>query len=571
MNHSTATARALLLALRRLGVRDVVVSPGSRSAPLTYALAQLDAAGLVRVRVRIDEREAAFLALGIAKGLRASGRERPVAVVTTSGTAVANLHPAVLEASYGHLPLIALTADRPARLRGAGANQTIDDQSAVLSDVRARFDVAATGASPQRARESAVEAVARSLGDGFATGRTPGPVQLNVQFDVPLVPDVADMAPWWPAVTEHDGPERPAANGDERPRPPADRESVPLAASFAATVLPALGRHAVVLSGDAFDHAARRLVELLRHRPVPVLAEPSSPLVAVPELVVDHTRVLDARPELVARITDLIVLGKPTLSRQDQRLLGRPGLAVHRIQPDLDQVPEDEWEQALASAPEPTGAAGWAAEWAAAGRACAAEAEDGPQDVTAAVARAVLAAPGTVFAGSSNAVRYLDRALRPELRARVHASRGLAGIDGLVSTALGFAQGSGGPVRLLIGDVSLLHGIGGLLRESGEELGRVQIIVLNDDGGAIFAGLEHGRPHLAPYFPRYFATSHGRAFADFARAYGVPYEAHSTAAGVRAAIEAGRPGIIEVRLAPVRSPGGPGGPPSGQEGVPGSE
>ena len=143
MNISTATARALVSALLTSGVRDVVISPGSRSAPLTYAVAEAAAAGLFDVRVRIDEREAAFLALGIAKGLRAAGRERPVAVITTSGSAVANLHPAVLEASYGYLPLLTLTADRPARLRATGANQTIDDQSIVLSDVRERFDIQA--------------------------------------------------------------------------------------------------------------------------------------------------------------------------------------------------------------------------------------------------------------------------------------------------------------------------------------------------------------------------------------------------------------------------------------------
>ena len=143
MSNSSAVAQQIARSLVHAGVSDVVFAPGSRSAPLVYALAPLAEAGLIRAHVRVDERDAAFLALGLARGLRARGSDSAVAVVTTSGSAVANLHPAVLEASYGHLPVLALTADRPARLRGTGANQTIDDQSQVLSDVRARFDIPA--------------------------------------------------------------------------------------------------------------------------------------------------------------------------------------------------------------------------------------------------------------------------------------------------------------------------------------------------------------------------------------------------------------------------------------------
>lgn len=551
MNISTTTARALVSALLTSGVRDVVISPGSRSAPLTYAVAEAAAAGLLDVRVRIDEREAAFLALGIAKGLRAAGRERPVAVITTSGSAVANLHPAVLEASYGYLPLLTLTADRPARLRATGANQTIDDQSIVLSDVRERFDIQAGESAPALAAEVAVAAVDLALGDGFAGGAPPGPVQLNVQFDVPLVPDAADVSPWWPEI--------PAGT---------DRAPVPLAADVVEAVLPSFGREVVVLAGDTFGLPARRLRELLERHRVPVLAEPSSPLRAVPSSVPDHTRVLDARPDLVDRITDLVVLGKPTLSRQDQRLLAHPGLRVHRIQSDLDQVAEEEWRAALAQAlpPVPDSRSDWAAEWAAAGGAAGDAAlpqaspaplgdgdGDGGREVLEgrAAAAAVASAPGTVYIGSSNAVRYLDRVLGPGAAVEVFASRGLAGIDGLVSTAIGFAFGSGRPVRLLLGDVSLLHGIGGLLREAAEPLPAVQIFVLNDDGGAIFGGLEHGQPHLAAHFPRYFATAHGRTFADLARGYGWPHALCRTAAEVAAAAESGRPGVYEIPIRPV--------------------
>lgn len=558
MNTSTATARALVSALLAAGVRDVVVSPGSRSAPLTYAVAEAAAAGLLDVRVRIDEREAGFLALGIAKGRRAAGTDRPVAVVTTSGSAVANLHPAVLEASYGCLPLLALTADRPARLRATGANQTIDDQSLVLSDVRERFDLTAGLDAAALAADVAATAVRLSMGEGFAGGRPPGPVQLNVQFDVPLVPDAADPDAWWGSKAR------------------LEREPVPLDSAFVRTVLPALAGEVAALGGDAFGLSAERLGGLLAEFRVPVLAEPSSPLLRSPHLVTDHTRVLDARGDLVERITDLIVLGKPTLSRQDQRLLSRPGLRVHRVQPDLDQVAGEEWQAALAQAlPEvPAGRDAWTAAWldaartvqpdehsappAARGGTPHADLDDGPAHLDGsapltgeAAAAAVAGAPGTMYIGSSNAVRYLDRVLAPGAPVEVFASRGLAGIDGLVSTAIGFAAGSGRPVRLLLGDVSLLHGIGGLLREAEEPLPPVQIFVLNDDGGAIFAGLEHGRPHLAAHFPRFFATAHGRTFAELARGYGWPYAVCRTTAEVGAAAAAGEPGVYEIPIVPV--------------------
>lgn len=584
MNTSTATARALVSALLAAGVRDVVIAPGSRSAPLTYAVAEAAAAGLLDVRVRIDEREAGFLALGIAKGRRAAGTERPVAVVTTSGSAVANLHPAVLEASYGYLPLLALTADRPARLRATGANQTIDDQSLVLSDVRERFDLAAGQDAPELAPELAATAVALSLGEGFAGDRPPGPVQLNIQFDVPLVPDAADPADWWePGRASRAGSAEPAAvaqpgthSGGTGAEGPAVREPVPLDSAFVRIVLPALAGSVAVLGGDAFGLPAQRLGRLLEQHRVPVLAEPSSPLRGSPHRVPDHTRVLDARGDLVERITDLIVLGKPTLYRQDQRLLARPGLRVHRVQPDLDQVAEEEWRAALAQAlPEvPAGREAWTAAWLDAARAVHAEqhpvppddragtprsgpdegsvALDGPAPLTGETAAAAVAGvPGTVYIGSSNAVRYLDRALAPGTAVEVFASRGLAGIDGLVSTAIGFAAGSGRPVRLLLGDVSLLHGIGGLLREAGEPLPPVQIFVLNDDGGAIFAGLEHGRPHLAAHFPRFFATAHGRTFAELARGYGWPHTECRTTAAIGAAVAAGEPGVYEIPITPV--------------------
>ncbi|GAA2010262.1 thiamine pyrophosphate-binding protein [Brevibacterium samyangense] len=683
MNASTATARTLLTALLQHGVRDFVVAPGSRSAPLTYAIAELAEAGVVRAYVRIDERDAAFLALGIAKAARVTGTDRPVAVVTTSGTAVANLHPAILEASYAHLPLLALTADRPARLRATGANQTLDDQSVVLSDVRARIDVPAAGAgaggaasggdgvatggdgagasgsdAPQGSTAEAVaaavdRAVSALIGSGRITavsdGTTAGPVQLNVQFDAPLVPEPEDLGrggagnadlgnagasgagdgsrgPWWAGAAEVD----PLLAG-------AGARNAPLDPTFVTEVLPALTRNTVILAGDSFGFLAGALTGISLRFGIPVLAEATSPLSLAANALPRHADVLAAHPELVARITDVIVLGKPTLYRPDAALLARADVRVHHVQADLDLVAPQQLALAAAHLPPVPEDSTWLQEWKDAAEAgaggVAADGASGSEGAGAsgsardlplhlAVARELLLAGGHLYVASSNAVRYLDRVM-PEAFATavaeertfasVHASRGLAGIDGLVSTAIGFRTGidafsehlvdenglpvgqsvsgvggnahgggntapagggtdaaggasasvggdpdagTGGaaPLRLLIGDVAMLHDVGGLLREAGEDLPNVQIVVLNDNGGSIFAGLEHGGAHVAPYFQRFFATPHGRSFGELARAYDWPYTVCSTAEAVHDAIALGTPGIIEVTLPPVSSP-----------------
>ncbi|MCW2585120.1 MAG: 2-succinyl-6-hydroxy-2,4-cyclohexadiene-carboxylic acid synthase/2-oxoglutarate decarboxylase, partial [Frankiales bacterium] len=173
MNPSTALARVLVDELVRGGVTEAVLSPGSRSAPLAFALHDADRAGRLRLHVRIDERSAAFLALGLAK---ASGR--PVPVVTTSGTAAANLHPAVLEAAHGHVPLLLLTADRPPELRGTGANQTVDQVKLYGDAVRLFVEVGAPELGQDGYwRALACRALSAALGD---LGSAAGPVHLNL-------------------------------------------------------------------------------------------------------------------------------------------------------------------------------------------------------------------------------------------------------------------------------------------------------------------------------------------------------------------------------------------------------
>ncbi|MDN6746774.1 MAG: 2-succinyl-5-enolpyruvyl-6-hydroxy-3-cyclohexene-1-carboxylic-acid synthase [Brevibacterium sp.] len=526
MLNSSAVAQQIARGLALSGVTEVVIAPGSRSAPLIYALAPLAEAGVIRMHVRIDERDAGFLALGLARGLRAkqsagagvggAGRGA-VALVTTSGSAVANLHPAVLEASYGRLPLIAITADRPARLRGTGANQTIDDQSQVLSDVRARFDVPAGSVD---AENLIAEAVVASLGTHTYEA---GPVQFNVQFDVPLVPSVTELAEWAAEVKAL----APKVAGMRANSPEAET-------SASVRILPGT----VIVAGDAGGHSADSLKSLAEEYSIPVLAEPSSPLTtalrnscaAVPA----HARVLSERGDLRTAIRAVIVHGKPTLTRPVAALLADSEVLVQRLPDDVDAVLLSVSDGAGAvrgasAGEEPRDTSEdrtWREEWVAAGETIVAashrEREVAAKSEAARAITEYLAGRAVnLFAASSNTIRYLSEAT--DVRAHIHASRGLAGIDGLISTATGLSISLGEQVVLVIGDVAMLHDVGGLLTPSAEEDGNVLIVVLNDDGGAIFSGLEHSQNHVAPYLERYFTVPHGRDFKDLAAAYGWEY------------------------------------------------
>ncbi|TWF78157.1 2-succinyl-5-enolpyruvyl-6-hydroxy-3-cyclohexene-1-carboxylate synthase [Pseudonocardia hierapolitana] len=487
MNPSTTHARLVVDELVRCGVTDAVLCPGSRNAPLSFALHAADAAGRLRLHVRIDERTAGFLALGIA--LRSG---RPVPVCTTSGTAVANLHPAVLEASYAGVPLVVLSADRPPDVIGTGASQTIEQAGLFGGAVRLAVNAAVDG-DPARLRSFVDRLVAA------ATGAPPGPVHLNLPFAEPLVPD---------------GPgEAPAGRPDGRPRTrvaPVARHAGPLPLDPSAPTL--------VIAGHG---APDGLLDL----PVPVVAEPAS--AAWRAAVRTGPWLLGAVPAL--RPAQVVVAGRPTLHRPVQRLLADPDVAVH-VLADPRGLPWTDVAgsvRAIGSLPPLRPDRSWTDRWRAAD-AAAADALDKALDDPAApgglrLARELVAAlpPGAqLVLGSSNPVRDVALAAVPRRDLTVLANRGVAGIDGTVSTAVGAALVHDGPAYVLLGDLTLLHDTTGLVLGPDEPRPDLTIVVLNDDGGGIFELLEQGAPEHAAAFERVFGTPHGVDLAALCAATG---------------------------------------------------
>ncbi|MFD7021048.1 2-succinyl-5-enolpyruvyl-6-hydroxy-3-cyclohexene-1-carboxylic-acid synthase [Promicromonospora sukumoe] len=559
---AVAAARALIADLITRGVRDVVLAPGSRSAPLAYALAESADAGRLTLHVRVDERDAGFLALGLAKG----GDGAPVAVVTTSGTAVANLHPAVLEASHTGLPLILLTADRPHELRGTGASQTTDQVGIFGSAVRFAVDVPAPSAAAdyddgaQGLRDlRSVTARAVDAALGLRSGH-PGPVHLNLAFRDPLTPS----APL-------PGPAAPAQEGHPKPDPPLVVPVVPQ--HLTSPALPGDPARTVVVAGDGAGPDARRLAEA---QGWPLFAEPSSGSTGGPNAVAGY-RLLLGSDELADGIEQVVVLGRPTLSRPVQRLLGRPAVAVTVVAPGAAPWPDAARNAAVVlpglAAPwfEPTGEppTSFLERWQAAGAAAAGVLDQATCDdavlggptalsVARAVAR-VLGPADLLVVGSSNPVRDLELVLGldgsgPE----VLANRGLAGIDGTVSTSVGVALAAarrGLRTRALLGDLTFLHDVGGLLRGPDEPPVDLEIVVVNDDGGSIFATLEHGAlaatgDGAGATFERVFGTPHGANLAQLCAGYGVDHQLVKDVPTLRHALQAPSHGVqvIEVRV-----------------------
>ncbi|WP_336712137.1 2-succinyl-5-enolpyruvyl-6-hydroxy-3-cyclohexene-1-carboxylate synthase [Arthrobacter sp. USHLN218] len=575
-------ARSAVRALLEGGVRDVVVAPGSRSAPLAYALAEAEARGELRLHVRIDERAAGFTALGLSLGSL-----RPVPVVTTSGTAVGELLPAVMEANHAGVELVVLSADRPEELRGTGANQTTVQPGIFGGHVRYAVDVAA-GADPAEpvavgllaakgiplpapgsARDIHSLAATPSPGAPAAAGPdhhqgAVGPVHINLALRDPLVPLLDDGG--GPAA----GLGEPVAVGsgavpvDGDPASQPLRAPVPLEAPKRApvpTVETAEERRTVVVAG----HGAGAYAEAFaRAHRLPLLAEPSSNARFGPNAVGVYRMLL---AQLGAAVERVVVFGRPTLSRPVAALLAREDVQTALFMPEpvawfdagrrRERLIDEPSDLSLFSG---VGPDGWLERWQQAGDAGAAAAaqvlaaEPGLTGlrVGAAVWRHTA---GRLVLGSSNPIRDVDL-LGPaaaEPAAFVHANRGLAGIDGTVSTATGVALAAQEPTRVLLGDLTFLHDPGGLFLGAGEAEPALQIVVLNDGGGGIFTLLEHGKVGLEANYTaaveRLFGTPHRVDLAALATAYGVRYRLVEDESGLDATLQepiAGR-SLLEIR------------------------
>ncbi|RAS68607.1 2-succinyl-5-enolpyruvyl-6-hydroxy-3-cyclohexene-1-carboxylate synthase [Lentzea atacamensis] len=462
------------------GVRHAVLCPGSRNAPLSFALHQAEQKGLLTLHVRIDERSAGFLALGLAK------TGTPAVVTCTSGTAVANLHPAVIEAQLTGVPLIALTADRPVDLYRTGASQTIN-----------QYDV--LGLPTLHLPEAADEPTTRSL--ICRAIATPGPTHVNVPFRPPLTPDDSS----WPS-------------SDRTPWTATDR-------TFTVETRPSdLPPRTLVLLGDDHPDRLRGASEL----GWPVIAEPTAPGgLRHGSLLLNAGLPAHLQPDAV------LVVGRVTLSRGQQALL-RQTKIVHAVG-DQAKWPDVQFTASRASTwlPEPAELDGeWAQAWQSTVKNVSVavdellDAEPWPtglhvaRDLTQAMPSGSL-----LFVGSSNPIRDVDHVgeRRPDIT--VHANRGAAGIDGSVSTAVGLAVTHQGPSYALMGDLTFLHDINGLLADHRPDL---TIVVLNDDGGGIFSLLEQGAPEYGGSFERIFGTPHGTDLAALCAGYRIP---HSTMDG----------------------------------------
>ena len=587
-NPATLLARAVVASLVEAGVKRVVISPGSRNAPLTYALADAAQAGYLQLRVVVDERSAAFVALGASRSdWLHEGLARPAVAVMTSGSAVANAHPAVVEADAAGVPLIILSADRPHALVNTGASQTTVQTGIFGAATRYQADLGDTNASGAVANQ-----VRRAV--AAASGRLsldPGPVHLNVRLAPPLAP----AAPWQVPHLE--------------PKTHWLRARKPLEEQLNGVTVSQVGcrlgldpaRRGVIVVGDNDDAELAHFAASLAHAwGWPLLAEPTSLVRTNANAVAAYSALLAGGAgsvggdgsasgdgaQLSQEIEQLLVVGRPTLTRPIGALLARE---------DIYQVVltnRARWsdvsgqaayvttlEQALSSLNIPGGGAGteagadadaggdasasaaagvgagvggstgknaaptlWLQRWLQAG-----QQQLNATSVTKAAQMALttwqatsqyeshsqstaihsdgLESSVTLMAASSMTIRYLDARLPAgkqlkKIPGPVVANRGLAGIDGTISTAVGLAWASGQPVRVIIGDLAAAHDLTGLVKAVTENEVDLQVIVLDDHGGKIFSGLEYGASELSNYFPRFFTTAQQVDFAQAAAAFG---------------------------------------------------
>ncbi|MGO3149851.1 MAG: 2-succinyl-5-enolpyruvyl-6-hydroxy-3-cyclohexene-1-carboxylic-acid synthase [Glutamicibacter ardleyensis] len=522
------TARQVLAGLIVAGVREIVLSPGSRSAPLAYAAAEAEATGVLRIHVRIDERSAGFLALGLSQG-----SQTPVALIATSGTAIGELLPAIMEANHTATPLLVLSADRPDELLGTGASQSTDQKQLFGTHVRTVLNVPA-GADPSQALTEALSALA-----GSAT-RPGSPVQLNLQFRDPLTPGPTDT------VANQRWTELDAALWQQSAQPV--NWSVPEGLEE---------RRTVVVAGHDTGGEAQAFAQQLG---LPLFAEPSSNA-RFSAHAIGHYRPLLAVG--AAQIERVVLFGRPTLSRPVGRLLADPAVTTAIWQPTSVSwyEPGRRRERIISTPTELLSFAGkapehWLRSWQELDAQALAVCEElyGSEQLTGpSVAQTVWSTVnGPLLLGSSNIIRDFDLCAAPAAAAsgQVFANRGLAGIDGTISTGLGLALATGKPTVSIMGDITFLHDASAMLWTPGEPAPDLDVVVYNDGGGAIFSTLEHGQVAESGRYgqavERLFATPQNVQLQPLAIAYGWDYQQASTQAELRQVLRAPKPGKLRL-------------------------
>ena len=500
LNNSTSLARVIVRQIIEAGITDVVISPGSRNAPLSLAFYEAAQEKLIKVHVRIDERTAAFFALGI---IKSTGR--PVPVVCTSGTAVANYHPAVLEASHTNAPLMVLTADRPAMLRKTGANQTTEQARIFGKAVRYFADI-----------DGPVYPMELPL-DSLRTG----PIHLNLQFDEPLLPD--DSSDWLSQINV------------------APKEFI---ARTKPGTLRLVGARGVVVIGH--DRGGLTVDEITKFTKVlgwPVISE--DPL-SFPDAIA-HASIFLASQEIRSTLIpqSVLVIGRTTLSRSINAFI-KSSPITYVVDQRLATVDSDrQADRKFTELPELQGVIHsdeWIAKWN--------KVSERAQKLIgslvgwneAVIARTIAATiphDTALFVSSSRPIRDLEGFAQPRGGVHTYANRGLAGIDGNISTALGVAYGHTATIAVL-GDLSFLHDLTGLIHK---EAINCRFIVINNDGGGIFSTLPQ---RGVTGFETVFGTPHGLSPAAIAQAMGIDAKQISSIEELEAEIKAPISGISVV-------------------------
>jgi len=491
MSQATRLARVIVRQIIEAGITDAVISPGSRNAPLSLAFVTAQDLGLIKLHIRIDERTAAFFALGLAKATN-----RAVPVICTSGTAVANYHPAVLEASHSNIPLFVITADRPAELRRTGANQTTEQARIFGKAVRYFADISGA-VYPLELPLNALQT---------------GPVHLNVQFEEPLLGD-ADTS-WL---------------DDLKVSPPRKFER-----KKAGTLASKSTRGLLVIGHDRGGLAAADVVNFAKELGWPILSE--DPLTfsdanAHASLFLTSTTIAkDLAPDTV------IVIGRTTLSRSVNALI-KQARVTFVIDPRIATVDSDRMaEKKFTEIPELYTASAdpeWLAKWAKYSERTVKVVKDISTWSEPLIAREIsehLPDGAALFIASSRPIRDIEAFGAARSGIKTFANRGLAGIDGNISTALGIATAHQSTFAVL-GDLAFLHDLTGLIHR--EEI-NLRIFVINNDGGGIFSTLPQRGSNG---FEQVFGTPHGLDPAAIASAMGLGAKTISSIAQLQEEIQ----------------------------------